>query len=211
MIILEDISFSYRSESPVLQRVSLTLPGGVMTALTGPSGRGKSTLLFIAGLLLKPRSGRVLIDGTDVTTMGDRRRSALRGGRIGFVFQDAALDASQSVLENVIESSHYSGVSRAHARSRALSLLYELGVDVDPRRRPVQISGGQAQRVAVCRALLPAPDAVLADEPTGNLDADSAGAVLRRLRDEAARGAAVAVATHDERVIRTCDVRFDLR
>lgn len=210
MIELEDIEFTYGTGVSVLHGISLSVPGGAMTAVTGPSGRGKSTLLFIAGLLLRPRRGRVVLNGTDTTELGDRQRSALRGGHIGFVFQDAALDASRPVLDNVIESTDYTGASRRRARARALALLQELDIDVDPKRRPVQVSGGQAQRVALCRALLPSPSILLADEPTGNLDGGSAAAVLRRLREEADRGAAVAVATHDERVIRGCDYRFDL-
>lgn len=210
MITLDRVDFSYGSGAAILDSVSLDLRPGRMTAITGPSGRGKSTLLFIAGLMLRPSAGRVLFDEVDVTTFGDRMLSILRGGRIGFVFQDASLDAGRSVMDNVIESTDYNGGSRALAKQRAVALMTELGVGVDPARRPVQISGGQAQRVALCRALLPSPQVLLADEPTGNLDAESAAAVLHRLRDEADRGSAVAVATHDERVIRACDIRFAL-
>lgn len=210
MIALRRVQFTYGSSPPVLRDIDLDIPEGRITAITGPSGRGKSTLLFIAGLLLRPTGGQVVVGGTDVARLPDRARSRIRGRLIGFVFQDAALDASRSVLDNVIESTDYSGASRRQASDRARALLADLGVQVDTRRRPVQISGGQAQRVAVCRALLPEPAVILADEPTGNLDEESARAVMHQLRAEADRGVAVAVATHDDRVIRACDSRFDL-
>lgn len=205
MIDLVDVTHSYGGTRRVLDSVSLTIAAGTMTAITGPSGRGKSTLLLIAGLLLRPDSGRVVVSGVDATRMPDWRRSALRGGGVAFVFQDAMLDTSRSVLDNVVESAEYGTSSRRAAIDRALELLAELEVDVDLRRRPGQISGGQAQRVALCRALLPRPSVILADEPTGNLDAASAQVVLDRLRREAEAGVAVAVATHDERVMRGCD------
>lgn len=205
MIDLIEVTHSYGGTRRVLDSVSLTIAAGTMTAITGPSGRGKSTLLLIAGLLLRPESGRVVVAGVDATRMPDRRRSALRGGGVAFVFQDAMLDTSRSVLDNVVESAEYGTSSRRRARARAVELLDDLGVGIDIRRRPGQISGGQAQRVALCRALLPRPSVILADEPTGNLDAASAQVVLDRLRREAEAGVAVAVATHDERVMAGCD------
>jgi ABC-type lipoprotein export system ATPase subunit len=210
VITLAGVTFRYGPGPAVLDGVDLELPRGQITAITGRSGRGKSTLLFLAGLLLRPTAGRVLVDGVDVTALPDRRRSAIRGRRIGFVFQDAALDPARSILDNVIESTEYSGTSRVEAAARGRALLADVGVETDPRRRPVQISGGQAQRVALCRALLPRPQAVLADEPTGNLDRESTDVVLRRLRAAADAGAAIVIATHDERVIGVCDERHDL-
>lgn len=205
MIDLVGVTHSYGGTRRVLDGVTMTISRGQLVAITGPSGRGKSTLLFIAGLLLRPAAGRVMVDGADVTRASDRLRSALRGGGIGFVFQDAMLDSTRTVLDNVVEAVDYGTSSRAQAKVRARELLADVGVDVDVRRRPGQISGGQGQRVALCRALLPSPAVILADEPTGSLDARSAEAVLARLRRAADDGVAVAIATHDERIVRACD------
>lgn len=207
----EGIRFSYgRNSEPVLSEIDAAPAAGAMTALTGPSGRGKSTLLFVLGLLLQPTTGKVLIDGSDTAAMTDGGRSRLRASTIGFVFQDAALDASTSVLNNVVESCDYTGRSRPEAIDRAEMLLAEMGVTVPGSRRPLQISGGQAQRVAICRALLPGPNIILADEPTGNLDESSSDAVLDRLRHEADAGATVVIATHDPHVLTRCDARVHL-
>lgn len=205
MIELVGVGHEYTHGHPVLSDISWRIERGQMLAITGASGSGKSTLLFIAGLLIRASSGHVLVNGHRADRMSDRQRSAMRGGTISFVFQDAMLDPSRSVLDNVLEPAEYGRTSRAHDRHRALDLLADLGVDVDPRRRPGEISGGQGQRVALCRALLPGPSSLLADEPTGNLDADSTSVVLGRLRDEAERGTAVAIATHDPHVVAACD------
>lgn len=205
MIELIGVGHTYGGTRMVLSDVSARFRRGSMTAVTGPSGRGKSTLLFIAGLMLQPEVGDVIVAGVRSRQLSDRARSELRGGGISFVFQDALLDTSRTIVDNVLEPVEYGTTSRSADRVRALELLRELGVDVDPQRRPGQISGGQAQRVALCRALLPRPAAILADEPTGNLDDRSARVVLDRLRAEADGGSAVAIATHDERVIGACD------
>jgi ABC-type lipoprotein export system ATPase subunit len=211
VIDLVEVSHSYGGTQRVIDGVSFTVARGSLTAIAGPSGRGKSTLLFIAGLLLTPDSGEVLVDGVRASGLSDRRRSALRGGTISFVFQDAMLDTTRTVLANVLEPTEYGATRVGRDRDRALGLLHQLGVDVDPNRRPGQISGGQGQRVAMCRALLPRPAVILADEPTGNLDKASAEVVLRTLQAEAERGTAVAVATHDERVIGACHTVVRLR
>lgn len=211
MIAAEAVSFGYRGQPrPVLGGVDFAPRPGELCAISGASGRGKSTLLFLLGLMLRPTSGRVLINGQDASRLSDAARSRLRGQALGFIFQDAALDPTRTVLDNVIESCDYSGASRAAASRRARELLEEVGVSVPASRRPLQISGGQAQRVALCRALLPRPWIILADEPTGNLDPDSAGSVMRRLQAEAATGATVVIATHDPRVLGECTQRVRL-
>lgn len=161
----DGICFAYGPDAePVLSDIDVAPAAGAMTALTGPSGRGKSTLLFVLGLLVRPSSGQVFVDGSDTAAMTDAARSRLRATTIGFVFQDAALDASTSVLSNVVESCDYTGRPRREAIDRAGLLLAEMGVTVPGRRRPLQISGGQAQRSG---ALLPGPGIILADESTG--------------------------------------------
>lgn len=179
---------------------------GRVTAVTGESGSGKSTLLYVLGLLLTPASGQVWIAGQDTTGAPDAERSAIRASRIGFVFQDAELDPSRRVLDSVLEPAMYAGHSRADKRARALELLGRFGVAHRATHRPGQVSGGQAQRVAVCRALLLDPSIVLADEPTGNLDRDNAELVLGALQTAARdHQATVVIATHDPFVLEHAD------
>jgi putative ABC transport system ATP-binding protein/lipoprotein-releasing system ATP-binding protein len=178
---------------------------GAVTGVTGPSGRGKSTLLYLLGLLLRPGVGRVLYGGQAVHGLADVARSRIRARRVGFVFQDAVLDASRSVLDAVVEPGLYAGARRAQMVPRARALLQEMGIAVRAGHRPGEISGGQAQRVALCRALVNDPQVILADEPTGNLDRDNSATVLRVLRQAAGAGRTVVVATHDPYVLEHTD------
>ncbi len=181
-----------------------------MTSLTGPSGRGKSTLLYILGLMLRPTAGHILLNGEEVSDGGDRRRSITRARRYGFVFQDAALDPTRTVLDNVVETSLYRKASRRDDEARAEELLRQFGVEAPLLRRPGQVSGGQAQRIALCRALLNRPDVILADEPTGNLDPITADLVVNALRQRADEGAAVIIVTHSPAVAAQCDMEIKL-
>lgn len=176
-----------------------------MTALTGASGRGKSTLLYLLGLMLSPSAGSVLVDGVTASGGGDAARARLRAHRFGFVFQDAALDNSRTVLDNVTEVALYRGQERSALEPAARELLERFGVDVPPERKPGQVSGGQAQRIAMCRALLCNPGIVLADEPTGNLDPVTARLVVNALREHANIGATVVIVTHTPEVAEACD------
>lgn len=123
MIEGSELSFGYRREQPVIDHLSFMFPAGAMTAITGRSGRGKSTLLYLIGLLLSPQAGELRVDGTAVSALPDPERSLLRGQRIGFVFQDAVLDGSRSVLDNVVEGTAFTGADRKAAKLRAASLL----------------------------------------------------------------------------------------
>lgn len=205
VIQLDDVAFGYTQASAIVDGVTHEFSGGTLTAVTGPSGSGKSTLLYLIGLMLTPTRGTVLIDGACASRMRDAERSELRARRMGFVFQDALLDPSRSILDNVCEGRLFHPNRRRGLRDRAVELLKRYGVEVDPQRRPGQISGGQAQRVALCRALIADPDIVLADEPTGNLDHASADTVWTALADLAATGATVIVATHDLERAAACD------
>ena len=207
---VEGLSFGYRKREPLLDGLSWSFPRGSVTALTGPSGCGKSTLLFILGLLLRPQAGKISWDGGRLEHQSDFERSEFRATTVGFVFQDAALDATRSVRDNVCEVALYLGIPRRLAIHRAGALLAAFGVDLRSTHRPGEISGGQAQRVALCRALFNDPPLVLADEPTGNLDTAAADVVLTALRDAADRGATVVVSTHDPTVVRRCDDRLVL-
>ena len=201
-----DLHYGYRGGEPILEGLSAEFPAGAMTVVTGRSGRGKSTLLYLVGMLLTPWSGSVTVDGEDVAGLSDGARSWLRATRVGFVFQDAALDPSRTVLDNVCEGAIYARADRRAATRHALELLdrFEVGLRAD--HRPGEVSGGQAQRVALCRALLMSPRVVLADEPTGNLDAHSAAVVLDALGSAAHDGgAAVVIASHDPSVVERAD------
>jgi len=202
VLAVEGLSFRYRPGSEELfGGLSHTFTPGKVTAVTGPSGRGKSTLLYVLGLMLTPVSGTVLVDGRAASRLRDRERSRLRAQRLGFVFQDAELDPARSILDSVVEPGLYAGGTADTLRVRARSLLEGFGLGDRADHRPGQISGGQAQRVAICRALVNDPDVVLADEPTGNLDPDNATLVVDALRGAADAGCTVVVATHDPVVV----------
>jgi len=210
---VRDLSFSYtRHGEELFDGLTHEFTPGKVTAVTGPSGRGKSTLLYVLGLMLTPSRGEVILDHDRVSHASDTSRSRVRAARIGFVFQDAALDPSRVVLDSVIEPALYAGWSARRARRRGRELLEEMGVAARADHKPGEISGGQAQRVAVCRALVTDPAVVLADEPTGNLDRGNAEGVLAALtratdhgRDGEAKGRTVIIATHDPFVLEHAD------
>ena len=221
MLSVQDLSFAYRRGAEELfGGLSHGFTPGAVTAVTGPSGRGKSTLLYVLGLMLTPSRGRVVLDGVAVSSAADAVRSRVRAHRIGFVFQDSALDPTRTVLDSVVEPALYAGWSLSRARARGRELLEQMGVGARTDHRPGEISGGQAQRVAVCRALVTDPVVILADEPTGNLDRENAAGVLAAL-SAAAGGTGndgegegdgiprvertVLIATHDPFVIERAD------
>ncbi len=206
MLAVQELSFGYRSHgSAVLAGMSHEFEPGSLTALTGPSGCGKSTLLYLLALMLRPVAGSVVHEGRSVSSYSDRVRSRWRAETIGFVFQDAALDPTRTVLDNVREGGLYAGVAEPDLTRRAESLLDRFEVGHRVTHRPGEISGGQAQRVALCRALVKRPRIVLADEPTGNLDTDATEVVWSALISAAAEGATVVVATHDPALAATAD------
>ena len=182
----------------VLRGVSLNVNKGEMVALVGHSGSGKSTLLQIAGLLERPDTGHVIIDGKDCGRLGDDERSHVRRAALGFVYQYHHLLPEFSALENVILPQMIAGRHKTEARRRALELLGALGLEGRTSHRPARLSGGEQQRVALARAVANNPKVLLADEPTGNLDHDTADSVfaqLRKLIEVAGIGALVA--THN--------------
>jgi ABC-type lipoprotein export system ATPase subunit len=206
MIEVSGLSFGYRRGEPIIEDLDWVFPAGRVSGVTGRSGSGKSTLLYLLGLLLSPWSGRIVVDGEDMGGAPDRRRSRLRAERIGFVFQDAALDATRSVIDNIVQGSLYSGMPRRAAVTRAGGLMERFDVGLRAGHKPGEVSGGQAQRVALCRALLNEPRIVLADEPTGNLDTQTAAVVIGALVALAhGEGATVVIASHDPEVVAACD------
>jgi len=196
----------------VLRGVDLTLRAGEIVALVGPSGAGKSTLLHIAGLLERPDEGEIHLAGTAVTNLGDSERTRLRRLHLGFVYQYHHLLPEFSAVENVILPQMIAGLSRRAARVRALALLDRVGLAPRADHRPGQLSGGEQQRVAICRALANAPRVLLADEPTGNLDPHTAETVFAELLG-VVRGSGVAalIATHNPDLARRMDRAVTLR
>jgi putative ABC transport system ATP-binding protein len=183
-----------------LRGVSLAVEAGEYVAIAGPSGSGKSTLLQLIGGIDLPTSGSVEILGTRLESLGDRELTRLRLLRLGFVFQRFHLLPVLSALENVELPMAEAGVPRAERRERARALLDYVGLGSRAGHRPTQLSGGEMQRVAVARALANRPAIVLADEPTGELDATTGGEILTLFRRLNADGTTLVVVTHDERL-----------
>lgn len=196
---VRDLTFAYgRSTEELFGGLTHQFTPGAVTAVTGPSGRGKSTLLYVLGLMLRPRRGEVLFGGTRVDDRSDAHRSAVRAHRLGFVFQDAVLDPTRTVLDSVVEPALYAGKRAADVHTRARALLDELGVGARADHRPGEISGGQAQRVAIARALLVDPPVILADEPTGNLHSVQAREIMELFKDLNRAGTTIIQVTHSE-------------
>jgi len=185
-------------ELAVLNGVDLLLAPGEIVALVGPSGAGKSTMLHVAGLLERPESGAVLIEGRDCGALSDEHRTLLRRRALGFVYQFHHLLPEFSALENVMLPQMIAGVARAAARRKAEALLGQVGLAERLTHRPARLSGGEQQRVAIVRALANDPKILLADEPTGNLDHTTATSVMDTLiRIVRAQGLAALIATHN--------------
>lgn len=182
----------------VLRAVELALVPGEIVALVGPSGAGKSTLLHIAGLLERPDAGDVVIGGAACAGLPEAERTRLRRGTLGFVYQFHHLLPEFSAQENVMLPQMIAGTARAEARSRASELLEMMGLSDRATHRPGQLSGGEQQRIAIARSVANAPAVLLADEPTGNLDPETAAGVFDQML-KLVRGANLAalIATHN--------------
>jgi len=187
----------------VLKGIDLAVAPGCVTALVGHSGSGKSTLLHILGLLTKPDTGRVELEGHDTHGLSDNALADLRRRRLGFVFQSYNLLPQHSALRNVLLP--FTG-RRRDAEARARGLLERVGLGERCEHRPSELSGGVQQRVALARALVNGPPLLLADEPTGNLDTESEALLLGLFRELADDGRGVLVVTHDQAVADAADV-----
>jgi lipoprotein-releasing system ATP-binding protein len=216
---VEHLSRRLEAEVPVtlVDDVSLEIRRGERVAITGPSGSGKSSLLYLLGLLDRPTAGHVWLDGVDTSAFDDDEVAGARLGRIGFVFQSHFLLPEFTALENVMLPMLRLGqLPRDEAKRRARELLASLGLTEQQDKLPRQLSGGQSQRVAIARALANDPVLILADEPTGNLDSASSALVQEIIRDLAHKHErAVAVVTHDahfadtaDRIVRIVDGRI---
>lgn len=205
MIELRNIYKSYGNLT-VLRDVSLTIPDGRILAIVGASGAGKTTLLQIAGTLDRPDRGSVTYDGTELTSLPDRRLSAFRNANIGFIFQFHQLLPEFTALENVCIPALIAGASRSAARSRAAELLDLLGLSQRTAHKPAELSGGEKQRVAIARALVNNPRVVFADEPTGSLDSRNRDEIRRLITElNATLGQTFVVVTHDPGVAGMAD------
>lgn len=198
---LSALSRTYRQGNRAVQVLAgayADLFPGEAVALVGPSGAGKSTLLHIAGLLETPDTGRVIVDGRDCSQMSDDERTRVRRGKMGFVYQFHQLLPEFSALENVVIPQMICGRPRRKAEARARDLLAAMGLAHRLDHRPAELSGGEQQRTAICRALANSPRLLLADEPTGNLDPNTAEQVFAELIELVVRtGVAALIATHN--------------
>ena len=196
----------------ILRGAETALWPGQAVALVAPSGAGKSTLLHIAGLLEKPDGGEVTIEGRPTSSMKDRERTSLRRSKIGFVYQMHHLLPEFTAVENVMTPQLIAGLSREESRRRANELLGYLGLSERGGHRPSELSGGEQQRVAIARAVANAPALLLADEPTGNLDPDTADRVFAALMSLVrATGLAALIATHNLELAARMDRCLTLR
>ena len=208
MLRLVDVNKSFKLGTltvEALRGVDLEVAAGDMLSIMGPSGSGKSTLMNIIGLLGRPTAGSYHLNGRDVSSMNDRELSAFRNANIGFVFQSFHLLEHLTALENVAVPLVYRGLGRASIRRRSRAILEKVGMGDRLGHKPDQLSGGQKQRVAIARALVGEPSVVLADEPTGALDSDTADEVMESLirlnREELIT---IVIITHDPLIARQC-------
>jgi putative ABC transport system ATP-binding protein len=203
MLETQDTSKCYQQGRRMVQAlrgVSLSIEAGEFVSIMGPSGSGKSTLLHLLGVLDTPTSGRVLFQGRDLQSLSDRERSLVRRTQIGFVFQFFNLLQTLTAVENVALPLHLAGQNRKKARDLALASLDRVGLSHRADHLPDEMSGGEMQRVAIARALVTEPQAVLCDEPTGNLDSATSLEILNLLRSlPHMSGQAVVMVTHDQK------------
>lgn len=214
-LVLSDIQRTFHqagNDLQVLRGAVVSIASGETVALVGPSGAGKSTLLHIAGLLERPDGGEVIVDGEACSDLSDDRRTALRRTAIGFIYQFHHLLPEFTALENVVVPQMIAGVSKSAARKRASELLGMVGLSEREGHRPAKLSGGEQQRVAIARALANSPKVLIADEPTGNLDQETAERVfelLMRLTRET--GVSSLVATHNPDLAARMDRKLTLK
>ena len=205
MIKLTGINKIYRTneiETLALENVNLDVAKGEFVSIMGPSGCGKSTLLNIMGLLDAPSSGKIEINGTSVESMKDKELAAFRNKTLGFVFQSFHLINSLNVIDNVELPLLYRKMAAKERTRLAKEVLDRVGLSHRMRHMPTQLSGGQCQRVAIARAIVGNPEIILADEPTGNLDAHNAWEIMKLLEEINQRGTTVLVVTHNLDIVK---------
>jgi putative ABC transport system ATP-binding protein len=211
VIELHDVRKTYPGPVEVLHGIDLTIERDEQVAILGPSGSGKSTLLNLIGILDRPTSGTLVVDGQDTATLTDGRLAGLRATTIGFVFQQFFLLDYRTALDNVADGLLYTATPLRERRRRAAEVLDRVGLGSRFGHRPAQLSGGERQRVAIARALVGRPALVLADEPTGALDTANGAAVLKLLSELHDDGTTLIVITHDPSVAAAMDREIHIR
>lgn len=200
---VEKMYMTERIETVALSRINLRIDPGEFVSIMGPSGSGKSTLLNIMGLLDVPTNGTVLLDGNEVRSYRDRYVAGLRNQVVGFIFQTFQLIPDLKVFDNVEIPLLYRKLSRSRRKELILEALDRVGLTSRVHHFPSQLSGGQQQRVAIARAIVGEPRLLLADEPTGNLDSEMGGEIMRILEDlNRVKGTAIVMVTHDAELAR---------
>ena len=209
LLSLNRVSKGYRmgtEQVSALRQITLTIAAGEFTTLVGPSGSGKSTMLNLCGLIDRPDSGSIALNGQEMAELDEQQLTLVRRRQIGFVFQGFNLVPVMSTFENVEYPLFLAGVPAAERRQPVLEMLDRVGLDGLERRRPDELSGGQRQRVAIARALVKRPLLVIADEPTANLDSATASQIVAVMHELGRSGGTTFLfATHDQRLSRLCD------
>jgi putative ABC transport system ATP-binding protein len=203
LIELTEVTKKYQvgsQEIRALDGIDLAIEQGEYCAIIGPSGSGKSTLMHLLGCLDTPTTGRMVVDGVDLSKASDGRLAEMRNEKIGFVFQAFNLLAKFNVLENVELPMIYSGQPKKMRRERALKAIERVGLTDRMKNTPLQLSGGQMQRVAIARALVNDPKIIFADEPTGNLDSTTGANILALFRELSEQGRTIVLVTHDNEI-----------
>lgn len=214
MLSMSEVCKNYRTETvetTALKNVNLEVMGGEFVAIVGPSGSGKSTFLNVAGLMESFDSGTYSLDGEDVADLSDSTRSRIRNEKIGFIFQNFNLIPDLNVADNIDVPLRYRGLTRNDRRERIDEVLQTVGLSGRRKHFPSQLSGGQQQRVAIARALSGKPKVLLADEPTGNLDSQTAGGVFELIQELHASGSTILMVTHNAELANHATHRIHLQ
>ena len=215
MINLKSIIKKYNegmdNEVVALGGVDLKINKGEIVAIMGPWGSGKSTLLNVVGLIDEPTSGEYYLDGEKVSCLSDKKRSAIRNQKIGFVLQDFGLLMDRTAEENILVPLLFSKIPFSKSKKRIMPIMEQLGILELAKRRITELSGGQAQRVAIARAMINNPDLILADEPTGALDSHTAEEVVCLFRKLNTSGVTVVIVTHNVAVAKSCDKIYTIK
>ncbi|MFA0821698.1 MAG: ABC transporter ATP-binding protein [Methanomethylovorans sp.] len=188
-----------------LRGVTFNVKKGELVAIMGPSGSGKSTLMALVGCLEKPTSGKVVINGIDITAIPDRELPQIRREMIGFVFQHYNLLPALSALGNVELAMRFSGITKKERLKRAEKLLQRLGLEKRLHHKPNELSGGEQQRVSIARAIANNPSVILADEPTGEVDSSTRDKIIEIFEELSLQGQTIIIVTHDPEVAKHCD------
>jgi len=209
----EDLIKTYNGKvkTHALRGISLEIPKGSFSCITGPSGHGKSTLMHLIGGLDRPTQGCVFIDGQDISHLGNSKLAELRAKRIGFVFQFFNLLQNLTALENVETAMMFSETKDENHKERSRELLSLVGLSEKLKAKPSELSGGQQQRVAIARALANNPDILLMDEPTGNLDSESEAEILENIFKLHRGGKTIVIVTHNSEIAKKAEMVFKIR